>query len=373
MNLSQTPSRRSAERFARLVDLELPPAFLDGGDPAMRPAIVLTAALRSAGRAAGPAPLSQTARLSMRRNLVAAAAAGGVTVPIAIPARTAGVATVATAASREWQRARLAGRRFSRRIAAVVGSVVIVTSVAGVGVAAARSLPGDPFYGLKRATEAVQLWAASGPVDKGELHLEFARTRLAEADALGAASSHLSSTLRDMNAETRAGSSDLISAYRQTGATQPLTDIVSFVATQFPAVMRLGTTLPATLRPQATYSLQLLAGVADAVRSVSGRTCLACLLPGGSPTPRVIGRSPTPAPGASGSVTPSSGATSTPSGVLPTGVVPTQLPTKVPTSLPTQLPTSVPTLAGLPHHHNGTSAPTHAPNPLLSSLRRLIG
>ena len=84
------------------------------------------------------------------------------------------------------QRASGAGRRISQRMSALVGSVVILTSLTGVGVATARSVPGSPFYDLKRVTESVQLWATPGQANKGLRHLHFARARLAEAEQLPA-------------------------------------------------------------------------------------------------------------------------------------------------------------------------------------------
>lgn len=362
-------SNRAAERFARLVELDAIAPYLDTSEAALQPALALTAALRAAARTAPPAPLSADARAAMRNRLVAAAngsAVGSVAEP-------ASALSPKAAAARATQRTRSASQRMGRRVSALIGSVVVVTSVAGVGVAAARSLPGNPFYDLKRATENVQLWLASGPAAKGERHLEFARTRLAEARALGAGSSRVASTLTAMNDETRKGSSDLLAAFRDSGSTQPLAELVGFTREQYAALARFGNSVPPRLQAQTVYSMTLLVGVAQDVRSMSGNACLTCLLTGSQPSPTP---SPTsrPAPGtAPAGTTPTSSSSpagstpSSPGSGSPTGVVPTTLPTSIPTKLPS--------VALVPKHddHRSKPVPTISPLPLLSSLKGIFG
>ncbi len=360
-------STRTAERFAQLVDLDVPSPYLDGGDARMRPAVVLTAALRSAAHTASPAPLSAEARLAMRQRLVAAAS-----VP-AVASRAGSTASLLSPAVAS--RAKQARHGLRRRMSAVVGSAVIVTSFAGVGVAAAHSLPGSPFYDIKRATEHVQLWLASGPTAKGERHLEFARTRLAEARALGGSSRYAAATLRAMNEQTRSGSSDLLAAYRSTGATEPLAQLVSFTRTQYASLERYGETVPVRLQAQTFYSMTLLVGVAQDVRSLSGTTCLTCILTGANPHS-------TPTPGSRGSTSPApsvstpqsgpSGTAHTPGGVVPTGILPSRLPTQIPTQIPTKLPSLPPLLPG----HKGDQSkplPKLSPLPGISAIKGLLG
>jgi hypothetical protein len=355
---------QAAERFAQLIDLDVPPLFLDGGDASMRPAVVLTAALRSAAHSASPAPLSADARLAMRQRLVAAASAPA-EASLLSPGR------VTSSVQRGQERAKQATHRLRRRLTAVVGSAVVVTSFAGVGVAAAHSLPGSPFYDIKRATEHVQLWLASGPAAKGERHLEFARTRLAEARALGGSSRYAASTLTAMNKETRAGSTDLLAAYRSSGSNEPLADLVSFTRSQYASLERFGETAPVKVQAQTFYSMTLLVGVAQDVRSISGTTCLTCILTGSKPHEK-----PTPASSASpsavpGSTTPGSAGSHTPGRVLPTGILPSKLPTSIPTTIPTKLP-SLPSL--LPSHngHRTKAQPKLSPLPVISAIKGLL-
>lgn len=364
-----TLTNRKAEQFARVIDLDL--ASRTNADEAMRPAVALADALRSAARTSSPAPLSAEARLAMRERLVAAAS-----VPAEVPQST----PIAVRAKEAGVRATTAGRRIGRRASALVGSVVIVTSVSGVGVAAARSLPGSPFYDVKRATESVQLWLASGPHAKGERHLQFARTRLAEAKALGADSSRVAATLRSMNAETRQGSSDMIAAYRSSGENEPLADLVTFTRQQYADLAHFGDAAGVRLQSQTVYSMTLLAGVAQQVESVAGTTCLTCILHGTRPTPAPTkggghGRtSPSPAPSATGSTpgsSPSTSGTPTHPGTRPSSLLPTGL-------LPTEIPTKLPTLPPLLHRQDGKNhkganvLPTLSPLPLISTLTKLL-
>ncbi|HVT20364.1 MAG TPA: DUF5667 domain-containing protein [Mycobacteriales bacterium] len=349
-------SHRASERFARLIDLDAPVLQVSTDESPMRHEVALGAALRSAARIAAPAPLSAEARHTMRQQLVAAANLQAASAPPG-----GGITS----------RARATSRRVSRRASALVGSVAVVTSISGVGVAAAHSLPGSPFYDLKRATEAVQLWLASGPAAKGERHLDFARARLDEAQALGPDSRYTASTLRAMNQETREGSTDLINAYRSSGENDPLADLVAFTREQYAELARFGEAAGDQLRAQTTYSLTLLTGVAQQVESVSGTTCLKCIVSGqqpkASPTPRKS-TSPSPSPTATRSTTPSSPAPSaSPSkaathrpGLLPTGI------------LPTELPTLPPLLNHKTGKKSGGLLPTLSPLPLLSTLTNLL-
>jgi len=115
--------------------------------------------------------------------------------------------------------------------------------------------------------------------------------------------------------------------------------------------------------------------VAQDVRSISGNSCLTCILTGANPHT-------TPTPGSSGSATPSpnsstpgSGPSSTghsPGSVLPTGILPSHLPTQIPTKIPTKLPTLPPLL---PSHnsHKSKSLPKLSPLPVISAIKGLLG
>jgi hypothetical protein len=361
-------SRRAAE-FAALLDA---PHRTD--DPALSPYLALAGALRAMPAAAGPAPEFRSA---LRRRLMAVATVQGVGTPdlsATARLRQAGIT---------WN--------FQRRVAIVAGAAAAATTVAGIGVGASRSLPGDPFYGVKRATENVQLAVTTGQEAKGKRHLEFARTRLHEVAALAGQNSALSgfmpgqvdalghltnetktstivSTLQDMDAETRAGAQDLLAVYAGGGQAEALDALDTFTRDQFGDLRDVVPALPTEAQPRAERSLSLLTVVAQrTVQAAQGSAPTTA--PGGSAgTPTPAGQpSVTPTPGKGKTRTPSPAATggsgstgapipttpalpTPPSGGAPSGVptipaLPTSLP--VPTKLPASLP-PLPDLSELP-------------------------
>jgi hypothetical protein len=360
-------SRR--EDFARLLD----------GDSSVREGSVgglgdIAVALRELSRSIElPEPRPEF-RSDLRQQLVAIA-----TVQDVAATRVAGRRTPQTAA-----RAATRGRR---GIAALAGGMAVVAAVAGVSVAASRSLPGNPFYDVKRAAESVQLFTARGQLDKGHRHLEFAATRLHEASSLPPTSSHLPSTLDAMDSQTRVGASDLIAVARSTHSAAPLTELRTFTHSQYAGLQALIATAPPALRQREISSANLVAGIdqqaaaltATGPGSVIGPGSgpgggLGGLLQGALPTPgSVVGSTP-PRPGRGTGVAPPNPKGSHPAVPVPTksGVpVPVpSLPVKIPTTLPTilpPLPTKLPSiLPTLP-----TTLPTLLP-PLPTTLPTLL-
>ncbi len=343
---------RRAQRFADLLDAHAAGREVDAGDGLVR-MVVIGDAL-----AALPSPaLDPQAAARMRQRLVAVAS-----VQDDLPATETRRATVSTR---------------SRRIATVaLGSVTAVTAISGVGVAASNSLPGDPFYGVKRTVEALQLDLAGSDAAKGQRELEFAATRLGELQQLGVTDSHAAALLHDMQLDTTAGATDLINAADQSKSTAPLTELGTFAQNQLARLLHLVSTPQlATAINSATSQLVTIE------QQVTQRVNALATLPGGSgsgpgsPTapatqstrPGGRGNSPTSRPSQSPSVTsPPSGGTSPssrpsspvrstgPTSILPshsTGLPTTSLPlpsislptVSLPSTLPTKLPSKAPT------------------------------
>lgn len=355
-----TPGNRRANEFAALLER---PARTD--DPELAPYVALAGALRAVHVTAGPSPEFRTA---LRQRLVAVATVQGVPQP-----------------ESAMQRVRAAGItwNFQRRVAIVAGAAAAATAIAGVGIGASRSIPGDAFYGVKRATEDVQLALTTGQEAKGKRHLEFARTRLHEVEALAGRSSalgafvpgepsalgHLSNeaktstivaTLRDMDAETRAGAEDLLAAYADSESAEPLEALDAFTRDQFADLKDVVPALPTDAQPRAERSLSLLTVVADRTRQAAlggtnapssgpGSTGHPTKSPGSSATPA---KTQNPKPGHHGSSGSSAPSTSSSPGV-PT--VPNPVPTDAPTipslptivPVPTKLPSTLPPLPSL--------------------------
>lgn len=192
-----------------------------------------------------------------------------------------------------------ADRRVQARLSLAAGIAVVLLIAAAVGLAGSRSLPGDPFYGVKRATEAVELTVTRGDLDRGKLHLSFAKSRLSEISALLARDSgvaaaptvthplaagltlpastatHVVQALDDMDAETKAGSQDLTRAWQQSGSAKPLQLLAQYSQTQFGQLRRTLPNLPIHARSSAQQSLTLLVAVnhrADQLDSL-GSSC----------------------------------------------------------------------------------------------------
>lgn len=320
------------EQFARLLELSSPASA--AGETSVTSMATLANALRAAGQSAMLPSPDPAFRDALRQRLVAVASVQG-DLPDSARVRGRGLASISY--------------RMQRRVAAVTGAVAVATSFAGVGVAAAHSLPGDPFYGVKRATESVQLWIARGDEAKGKRHLEFAATRLAEARSLPANSSHLTSTLSAMDAETKVGSSELITAYQSSHSTAPLADLVTFTHSQVLGLTKLAATLPADLKAREAASINLLGSVAVQVKKVANGACILCT-PDAVPTPSARHTSsPKPAPRVS------------------------QHPTTKPSQHPTSAPPSTHPSQGAGSHHSGSPAPTKktilpTPSSILSSI-----
>jgi hypothetical protein len=93
-------------------------------------------------------------------------------------------------------------------------------------------MPGDPLYGLKRQQESAQLLLAGSPVAKGNVYLELARIRLGEAEGVHGDTGRLLGALHDMDAETRSGSSLLLTYALSHHDTGTLDSVDAFVQVQ---------------------------------------------------------------------------------------------------------------------------------------------
>ncbi|MDP9182736.1 MAG: DUF5667 domain-containing protein, partial [Actinomycetota bacterium] len=267
-------NRARADELARL---------LEGAVAGPSSATAAYAALATRLRAVSPAledtaPLRPEFRDALRQRLVAVASVQGVqgiTVPTVAPAGGTALER-AVSWSRTWSA--------QKRLGVVSGAMAAVVALTGVAVASSRSLPGQPFYGLKRASEGLQLDLAKGDTAKGTKHLEFAATRLREVRALARGEGELSlgtvsgsgtvasglarslqnrinDTLADFNTETSQGRVLLEHVYRSTGRTAPLRVLTTFAVQQQGRLTSLIPELPAGSATAAQESLALVTEV----------------------------------------------------------------------------------------------------------------
>jgi hypothetical protein len=386
-------NRARAEELARLLE----------GAVTGSPGTMGYGALAARLRAAAPALHETTSlrpefRESLRQRLVAVATVQG-PATAALPVAAAGTSALERAV--EWSRTWTA----QKRIAVASGAMAGVVAVTGVAVASSRSLPGQPFYGLKRASEGIELKLADGDTAKGTKHLEFAATRLREVRALahgegelalegsgagthaaGLAASvqqRINDTLADFRDETTEGRSLLEGVYRSTGKTAPLRVLTTFASQQKSRLSAIIPELPLGTTSSAEQSLALVNEVGTTAGELlaigtCGESCNpdaggptlpveplptpgtsaspeepednngvpACECVEPEPTPEPTAEpteSASPEPTATGGPTPTTTPTPTPSPTS-SSILPVPLPTILPTILPTDLPTLLPPL-----------------------------
>ncbi|MGI8537544.1 MAG: DUF5667 domain-containing protein [Mycobacteriales bacterium] len=333
----QLATRRRADEFARLLDgaqpVESPDAYAALAEYA--PSVALTRQLASAGRQA-LAPIAAPRaefRTALRTRLLAVA-----TVPASSRCAAPAVPTIGPTAHVRWRT-----RPVQRAVGVAAGTMASVLAIGGVAVAGSQSLPGDPFYNVKRTAEDFQLTTADGDLAKGRRHLDFAATRLRELRGLalgrdayeaplrapsdpgdtspGSAAAvfavgdaldpkvaqRLRETLADMDAETRMGSVLLTGAFLDSQAPATLQALSQFATRQSDGLERLLPALPPESQDRAVASLALVAGVADETDDLlePGACPPVCDPPTSAPSPPVV-QSPSadPAPSVSGTPTP---------------------------------------------------------------------
>lgn len=226
--------RRRAERFAQLLN------EADGGrrhhirsdvDGELTDLVALGIRLRTAPP---PAEADPEFRVGLRAMLVAAAERDGIDTKPAADAHPA--------PSRSARRSFLTGpnaRQARARVAVLAGVAAGAVVLSGISAASENAVPGDPLYGVKRSTERAQLALATSDLSRGQLFLNFARTRLAEAVVLRSDPLGFAAVLDDMDADTRHGVKLLTTSAVQRDEPAALDAIASFVLGQASQVTRL--------------------------------------------------------------------------------------------------------------------------------------
>jgi hypothetical protein len=174
------------------------------------------------------------------------------------------------AAAKAGTRPARTARRLRTRGAIIAGVACGAIAVSGMSAASENAVPGDALYGVKRSTERAQLAMAGSDVTRGQLALDFARNRLAEATALGG-SSGFAGVLNDMDADTRQGVRLLTTSAVDRKDNAPLTPVDRFVIKQrivlTPAIEMLS---PANQK-RAAESLALLDKVQERAEDLTAR------------------------------------------------------------------------------------------------------
>ncbi|MFI2710100.1 DUF5667 domain-containing protein [Micromonospora sp. NPDC018662] len=278
-------SGRRAERFAQLLD------EANGGrrhHVRSRADGELTALVEVGRRLTVERPTVEVDaefRTGLRAMLVATAEREGVTATTGAGAATGGLGALLPA---------ITGRRARARGAILVGVAAGAIALSGISAASENALPGDALYGMKRSTERAQLALASSDISRGQLFLDFARTRLDEAATVRDDRLGFSAVLDDMDADTRQGVRLLTTVAAQRSDPTALDAVDTFLAGQRRVVSGLLARPDHADRDRTHRSLALL----DAARRRTDalRETIACGLP--APTASdTLGPAPTTCPG----------------------------------------------------------------------------
>jgi hypothetical protein len=271
--------RRSAERFAELLD------ETNGGrrhhtrGQADEQLAELVAIGHSLSAARSGVQVDPEFRVGLRAMLVATADRDGIGSVGAATAVDTGSDTYAGV--RETRRGLFrisgSGRRIRARGAIVIGVAAGAMAVSGISAASENASPGDALYGVKRSTERAQLAMAGSDVTRGQLSLDFARTRLAEAVAMPGDDSAFAGVLSDMDADTRQGVKLLTGSAVTRRDTAPLGTVDAFVTSQRNTFDPVLGKLSPDNRERALTSMALLDDVHH--RADTLRTGLACATP----------------------------------------------------------------------------------------------
>ncbi|WBB48938.1 DUF5667 domain-containing protein [Verrucosispora sp. WMMA2044] len=260
-------SRRRAERFAQLLD------EANGGrrhhvrsrdDDQLAPLVTLG---RQLGANAPDAGVDPEFRTGLRAMLLATAVREGVGAPA--PARPAEKAS----SGRGSLLPPVTARRARARGAILIGIAAGAVAVSGISAASEDAVPGDALYGMKRGTERAQLALTSSDISRGQLFLDFARTRLAEAATVKGSPGGYRAVLDDMDADTRQGVRLLTGAAAQRSDPAALAAVDAFLTDQRRSLSALEGRGSRIDRARTGESLALLESVAeraDAVRAAIG-------------------------------------------------------------------------------------------------------
>jgi hypothetical protein len=234
------------------------------------------------------------------------------------------------------------GRR--NRVRLVSGIAAGIVGLVAVSVAASNSLPGSPFYQLKRGSESVQYAFAGSDEARGKLELGFARTRLSEIDRLTQhnaaygiqptdapqaaggttvmATSVSTTVVRlfaDMDSEAAKGQALLAKSFKGDPRPGPLLAVQQFAKDQAAALTTLRSRLAEPALSKATHSLawakQVVTSSTRALATCDDSTCPAAAVTGvgGSPIPSLAPSAP-----------PSSGPSAVPPSLSPSQAAPSQ-------------------------------------------------
>jgi hypothetical protein len=168
----------------------------------------------------------------------------------------------------------------------VAASVIVAFALllGGAVVISRKALPGDALYGLKRASERLELATAGSDLDKAHDYLDFAASRVGEArslskDAGDAETAQLiGSTLRSSDADVRAAARLLGTHAVKHASAKSLSTMTGWAPGQERRLEALAAGLSdPTLRSQALSSLRLVRAAQARALALAAKMGCSCL------------------------------------------------------------------------------------------------
>jgi uncharacterized protein DUF5667 len=255
-------ARRRAHEFADVVDAVRAP---DDVSAETQEFFAIVARLREVE---GPTMRPEFAA-DLRERLMAAAPTALAELPP--PARAREVNGKETRRSDESWRAR------SLQVATT--TLLVAATAGGVAAASQSALPGDPLYQVKRGLEWVQVVTAGSDQDRGDVLLNQASERLAEAERLAIArpddprtSSLIAGALDDFEQQATDGSNALVDDYRADGDPASIVEVREFADESSTQLDDLGRLVPPDVRPDVLDA----AGVLTDIDGRALDTCETC-------------------------------------------------------------------------------------------------
>jgi hypothetical protein len=129
------------------------------------------------------------------------------------------------------------------RAAILIGVTAGALALSGVSLASTDSVPGDPLYSVKRSSEHAQLVLAGSDAGRGQLHLDFAKSRLVESRSVPADA--VDRVLVDMDNEVRAGVRMLLASALENHDGGAVDTVMAFLSQQRTELTQLRLDLPA--------------------------------------------------------------------------------------------------------------------------------
>lgn len=177
--------------------------------------------------------------------------------------------------------------RRERRLATALGGLAVVSATTSMAVASQGALPGDTLYPVKRVIENAQSNFQTDESDKARSLLEHARQRLAEAQELsadGSDGSEIAEALDSFSGQINEAASLAISDYRETGESETVTELRTFIASALADLDAMSDEVPDEARASLVGAVNTL----HTIDSAATQACASCGGPAALPDPMLV-------------------------------------------------------------------------------------